>query len=170
MTDRSTVLISRLRAKNLGNPKVAAGFTDEEMGQSKRHWLGVILGKATGVSIKSDPKDETKKFKALTGFFEGRPDDEKRPILRSGICYLPGGVHELICESIETALENGGGVVQFVFHLGTQRDTNDAGYSYVTEELSAPQAADPLQDMRTLLSAPPEPETIPDEPPKRRRR
>jgi hypothetical protein len=55
-----------------------------------------------------------------------------------------------VCESVESSSN---GIVPFAFRIGTQGDENAAGYSYVTEELLAPQSADPLSDIRGQLSA-----------------
>ncbi len=147
----ANMIVSKLRAKNLGNPKVAAGFSDEEMGAGKVHVLGVIMGKASGVKAHKNPKDETQVDYSLVGFFEGIPDDKQRPRLQSGICWLPGGIHEMVREQVESAAE--GQVVEFAFKIGTRRSTNQAGYEYVTEPMGEATKADPLADLRERLSS-----------------
>lgn len=149
---RKIVLTSKLRPKNLANPKVAAGFTDAEMGEGKIHWLGTIMGKASGTAKKVDPSDDTKISYALTGFFEGIPGDGARPIVKSGVCYLPGGVHEMIVEQVNS-MEDAGGVVAFAFKIGTRRADNQAGYEYVNETLGEASKSDPLDDMRRELAS-----------------
>lgn len=149
MVEKS-MIISKLRAKNLGNPKVAAGFSEQDGAAGKIHWLGIIMGKASGTKPHKDPKDETIISHSLTGFFEGTPADTTKPKMRSGICWLPGGIHEMILEQVNSADE--GAVVEFAFKIGTRLATNAAGYEYVTDPIGEAEQADPLADMRLRLS------------------
>lgn len=149
MADRSIVMVSKLKPKSLGNPKVAAGFTEVEMGEKRTHWLGVIIGRAAGVKEKKMPDDDTATYQVLEGFFEGIPTDTTMPRLRSGLCFLPGGVHELICEQVASS-ENGA-VVEFGLKIGTQRAGNKAGYEYVTERIGEVKEADPLAELKGTM-------------------
>lgn len=159
MADRKSILVSKLRPKSLGNPKVAAGFSDAEMGEQKIHPLGIIMGRCGSVKKGTDPKDDSNVYFALLGAFEGVPADPALPIIKSGVCYLPGGVHEMIVESVQGLAETErGGVIEFAMKLGTKRDTNQAGYSYVVERVGELTEVDPLaqmkSDMGQLLALP----------------
>lgn len=151
---RASIMMGRLRAKNLGNPKVAAGFSDAEMAQGKQHALGTILGRASGTKEHKDPADDTKVSYSLVGFFQGVPADPSMPIIKSGVCWLPGGIHELVTSQVEAAE---GGIVEFAFQIYTQRAGNKAGYEYVTQALISAETADPLADLRTKVLALPAP-------------
>jgi hypothetical protein len=148
------ILVSKIRPKNLGNPKVAAAFSDEEMAAQKIYWLGTILGKASGTKKTVDPKDDTKISWALTGFFEGRPTDPSKPVLRSGICWLPGGIHEMVVAAVQGL--PAGEVLPFSYVIGTKRDTNAVGYSYVIDDngiIKQEDAQDILADLRAASLA-----------------
>lgn len=146
--NKKPLMISTLKPKNLGNPKVAAGFSDEEMGQGKIHWLGNIIGKVSGVKRGKMPGDDTEFFYKLAGMFEGVPDDKTKPAVRSGLCFLPGGVHEMVVAMIEEAK---GAIINLNLRVGTKRSTNAAGYEYVTDTIVDPSTADPLADLRGAM-------------------
>jgi hypothetical protein len=157
MSERETTVLSKLAPKNLGNPKVAAAFDD---GDQTVHPLGRIIGRASKVSRKPDPKDPDKLYVSLVGQFEGTPFDDDRPIIRSGVCYLPPGVHEEVVEAVEEMHriwrdENPDsklgpvGVVEFAFDIGTIKATNAAGYSYAcTPVKTKAKEIDPFAQLR----------------------
>lgn len=168
------IMVSKIRPKNLGNPKVAAGFSEQEIAEQKIHWLGVILGKASGIKKSVDAKDDTKISYGLVGFFEGQPADTAKPILKSGICWLPGGIHEMVVETVRGLKP--GEFMPFSFRIGTKGDTNAAGYSYVVDNntVATADAQDPLADLRgdavKQLAAPASKETVDAKPARARAR
>jgi hypothetical protein len=140
----------------LGNPKRAAAL---EAGDDTVCWMGEIIGRATGVKkVLTNPQDETSVSYALRGIFEGIPfneglektDPKCRPILRSGICWLPGGVHEMVVEAVTggDVATHTPSIVPFRIKIGTRHSTNKVGYEYYNELLSDVSAVDPLADLR----------------------
>jgi len=163
-------IIGKLRQKDLGNPRAAAALDE---GDPTICWLGTMLGVASNVKRFVDAGDETKVSYALTGTFEGQPanrrgysesnpdgkeipvtDKNWRPVLKSGICWLPGGIHELIVEAVTNGDPMGKGprnVVPFRVKIGTRRAQNAAGYEYVNEiESEITSGADPLAALRQI--------------------
>lgn len=161
------VVVGRIRPKDLGNPKVPAAWDESD---ERKHVLGTIIGKATGVKkILMDPKDETSIAWALTGFFEGHPanngsdslplpenDPKRKPIMRSGVLWLPGGLHEMVVSAVagddpsdKRAVKN---IVPIKCEIATRHATNRVGYEYVNDFDMDIQATDPLADLREPIA------------------
>lgn len=127
--------------------------------------LGVIIGRATGIKQKDvrrvlpTGEERVETIEAIVGMFKGlraRPlantADTEIVAIRSAVLYLPGGISEMVTETLR-ADENA--CVEFVFRLSTRKAANLAGYEYVVEQLYKPaDAADPLDRLEMALGAP----------------
>jgi hypothetical protein len=157
-------MVGRIKPKDLGNPKVPTGWDDDDLTSGRTHTLGRVIGKATGVKkVLTDPKDETSVAYALTGIFEGQPanvglkagDLKRRPVLQSGVLWLPGGLHEMFVAAVagddpenKRALKK---IVPIDVTISTRKATNRAGYEYVNDVGDFGGrivVADPLADLR----------------------
>lgn len=110
-----------------------------------------IYGLATGTKVKED-KVTGQIWTPLVGEFEG-VNIEDGSIYRSGVLYLPNGIHEVI-ESAVTKLkdpENAGVSVQFALEISSVKANNKIGYSYEAKNLVKADVADPLEQLRAML-------------------
>ena len=130
---RGTVQKAKLVIKDIGNPK--KGADTDTYSATKPYILGVIKGKAFGTKIKVDPKGEA--FEALVGFFVGEPADPNVDMVAAGMCYLPGGFHEMIVEQLRGRANT---EVQFAYEVATVPDSNPIGYSYRFRPILSAQA------------------------------
>lgn len=164
----TTVMIKKMAAKSLGNPKMAAGLPD---GDDRIVWLGTFIGIASGVKKVVDQQDETKISYALKGQFEGIPDNTDaqgnpllpkfcKPVMRSPLLWLPEGFHDMVVDAVtggdpNTKMPN---IIKFSARIGTRKETHASGYSYVVGYQSDVAASDdPLAELRgqvLQLSAP----------------
>lgn len=143
----ATVLKSKLAGKMLGNPKAGALLKDGE-----RHYVGRIFGVANGVKKGTNQTGDP--YLGLRGSFEGRPaDTENYDTVQSGVCYLPGGIAEMIAAAIESLPEDASPNVQFAFDLYTKKANNPIGYEWDTVPVIETKEADPLSAMRTAIEA-----------------
>jgi len=170
---RRIQLVNRLAAKNLGNPGVPAAWDETD---KRTHWLGIIVGRATGLSFRTDKDDETVVRVALTGTFKGIPADDKLPFFVSTTCYLPSVVHghvvEMVRKSVAHDPETGevidisekdkprkgkrfemqGNVIEIALRIGTHRIAGTGVmYEYVVEQLSEMASVNPLADLEARL-------------------
>jgi hypothetical protein len=136
-------MVGKIAAKTLGNPKKAAAL--ENIGDSVT--LGKIFGMCDGIKQKEDPLSG-KVYFPLVGRFEARTA-EGNNIIRSGVLYLPQGIHETY-ESAARKLEEGA-TLQFAIELRAVRATNAAGYSYESVDLMPPAETDPLDSFATKV-------------------
>ena len=132
-------MVGKLTVKNGGvNPKKIA-VLDE-----KKTFLPLckIFGLADGVKQKDDPISG-KTFFPLIGRFQA-VNCESGEITRSGVLYLPTGIHETY-EAAVRKLEEGD-TLQFAVELRAVRASNPVGYSYEAKDLMPPSSNDPLNN------------------------
>ena len=136
--------VTKLTLKTMGcNPARAAAAKSKVA-------LARIYGVATGVKIKTDTKGDT--FEAITGTFEG-VNLETGEIFRSGLLFLPGGIHE----TLTVHAREDGAAVRFGLEIFAIPATNPIGYSYSAKSLLPQDAAaqDVLADMRDQIKITP---------------
>lgn len=107
-----------------------------------------IYGIATGIKTVIDKnKDET--YYALSGQFEAEYP-ATRTLFRSGVLYLPSGIHQTVESAVKT-LENEGDQVNFAFEMRAVPAENPQGYSWEAKPLLRPATTDPLIQLREQI-------------------
>jgi hypothetical protein len=152
----------KLVVKDLGNPSSVKNKPD---GDNSPHLLGYLFGRVTDVKQKIVPRVDqrtgevsTDTFMALTGMFEGRraepldnKDETETVAVRSGTCYLPTGINEMVIEAFKSCGDGEKAQIDFAYKVMTIKAANPVGYSYQFESLHEPAAADdPLESLRQL--------------------
>lgn len=112
-----------------------------------------VLGRATGIKEAKDTNGEV--IYGLTGSFEGT-NLLTGQVMRSGVAYLPPGIHETILEPLDKALAedatNQGVTIVFAFDIFAVAAPNKSGYSYEAIDLVSPEKrVDVFADMRADL-------------------
>lgn len=143
---------SLLVAKDLDQPRKAATLEND----GDEFVLGVILGRASGISTRTDA-NTGEINERLTGMFEGRPADPTRDIVQSGACFLPGGFHEMILEKMRPVKNAEGEYetpppIDFAVEVRTIKASNKAGYSYKLVPLIEATQSDPLSELRETIA------------------
>lgn len=131
-------LVSKITPKLVGKPHRAKDQAD-----GRAVYMGRIMGLVTGTQKKVQPNGDV--FIALVGNFEAI-NGETGEIFESGICYLPGGMHE----QVVAVMEKGATTAEFALDLATVKADNPAGYSWQGKVLLA-QASTPLDAMKAKL-------------------
>ena len=110
--------------------------------------LGRIAGIVSGLreSVNGDTGDI---MTGLKGNFRGISSNTELKPVTSGVCYLPGGIQDMIEGALASAQDetNGGSkkaTVNFAIDLYAIPATNKAGYSFKAENLVEASATDPL--------------------------
>ena len=138
-------MVGKLSTKNAGiSPKKIHGIPDDEDSLK----LCTIVGIADGVKQVEDTV-HGKVFYPLTGRFEGI-NPETGTKTRSGVLYLPTGIHETY-EAAVRKLEEGDSI-RFAIEIRAVRAENPAGYSYEAVDLLPIQEVDPLTEIANKLS------------------
>lgn len=157
--------VAKLSVKTMGcNAKLA---TVGEGEAAKRIPMIRIMGIAGGIKV-AEGQDGDPVF-GLTGQFEG-VNIANGKVYRSGVCYLPAGIQELIQDPLEQEIDDAaggkstgeGGVeivrakravqpIRFAFDIFAVTATNKAGYSFAATEVgSNPTRVDPFAEMRQV--------------------
>lgn len=123
-----------------------------------------VLGRATGIKEAKDTNGEV--IYGLSGSFEGT-NLVTGQVMRSGVAYLPPGIHEMILEPLDKALaedtNNVGVSINFAFDIFAVAAPNKSGYSYEAIDLVPAQRVDPFGEMRETLQAFALPDLTPDQ-------
>lgn len=142
--------IAKITMKTIGaNPKVAAALNE---GDKTAIRLAIIFGVAQFTKDKED-KSNGQVFTYIGGNFEAinLQDGES---FTSGVLYLPGGIHELLQNAVETGVKANNGepvAIAFGLEMRAVRSANKAGYSYQGVPVVKPQDTDPLEQMRNAM-------------------
>lgn len=104
--------------------------------------LAIVFGNATGVKMVKALNGDT--FEALRGDFEST-SLETGEIFKSGILYLPTGIHDRILEKLKA---NPDTVIQFAIQLSAIPANNPQGYSWKATNRAKIDEADPLAALR----------------------
>lgn len=147
MTPQAEIkMVGKLSTKNAGiSPKKIHGVPDSQDTLK----LCTIVGIADGIKQVEDPV-HGKVFYPLTGRFEGI-NPETGTKTRSGVLYLPTGIHETY-EAAVRKLEEGDSI-RFAIEIRAVRAENPAGYSYEAVDLLPLQEVDPLSEIANKLTA-----------------
>lgn len=138
-------LVSKISMKNAGrNPKAIHGLPKEQ----RYLRLCIIIGEASGIKQVDDPTHGTV-HEALVGRFQST-DAETGDQVRSGMLYLPKGIHETITSAVKAAAE--GELVRFALEMRAVRADNPAGYTYEAVPLLKPAEHDPLSEITQLIA------------------
>ena len=144
----ATVTKSKLVVKNIGNPRAVTALPQ---GQDKL-FLGTMMGVAEKLIARADAAGNM--FTGLAGTFEGIPSDPNMDTIKSGVCFLPAGIMEMISTPLAEAAEKGEAIkVGFAFECYSLKATNAAGYEYGFESAADAQAVDPLAELRAKRDA-----------------
>lgn len=126
-------------------PKIAASTIGAKPAMSqidgKPYLQFQVTGEATGIVAKE--KDGQTLF-GLVGKFEAI-NAWTGEIYRSGVAYLPSGIHEL---ATSVLLNDANSVVQFDLEVWSVPAANPRGYSWQAKEMSAIATNDPLQHIK----------------------
>jgi hypothetical protein len=135
-------MVSKITAKELGNPKKVLAMD----GDDAKHILGNIFGIATEVKRKDivDAGGTTSTFWPLIGQFVGVLPDQSQ--VRSGVLYLPTGIHESYKAAVENMQE--GDTLRFALRLQTVKASSPAGYAYQAVDLMPPKTVDLLSEFK----------------------
>lgn len=153
-------IVSKLTAATLGcKPEIV-----KDKAKGTRAPLYRIMGRATGIKETKDVNGEV--IYGLTGSFEGT-NLVTGETMRSGVAFLPPGIHEMILEPLDHALAEavqGQAVeLQFGFDIFTVASPNKAGYSYAATDLFPTKRVDPFEEMKAELADKPLPAITADQ-------
>jgi hypothetical protein len=172
-------LSGKLTAKALGWDRVAIGAATKDKPASTRVKLGRFVGIATGLrqtingetgEVQTGLKGQFRGISSLTakepkrnkaGEVQTDKDgavimvDTGKPItVTAGVCYLPGGIQEMVEGTLATAQDGDAkATVQFALDLYAIPATNKAGYSFDADNLVEAAEADPLDMLLTTAEA-----------------
>jgi hypothetical protein len=168
-------LSGKLTPKSLGWDRASLATDIGKIGDQDRIRLGRFAGIVSG--LRTTVNDDTGEVQyGLRGQFRGvsakleqvpvlnkdgspKKDNKGEPVLQdggpitvtSGVCYLPGGMQDMIMGALAAAQEaDAKATVQFALDLYGIRAANKAGYSFVAENLIEAEEADPLDMLLSL--------------------
>ncbi len=134
--------VSKITPKDLGNPRAAAALDHTD--PTAAHFLGEVLGRATGFVTKEDQRTGNVYFPLVGNFTAFKGTDGAK--ISSGVLYLPGGIHEMILSQFqgdEPAKE-----VEFWMEIWTKPVASSPGYAYMLVNKKEVEAKrDPLSDL-----------------------
>lgn len=151
ITEGDTALVSKITPKDLGNPRAAAALDYND--PNAAHFLGEVMGRATGTKAVVDARTDSL-YHPLTGDFMAiRGTDSKK--IRSGVLYLPGGIHDLLKAAFEG--DDPAREVEFWYEIWTKPVSTPPGYAYMLVNKVQTARTDPLahlmeQRQRALAS------------------
>lgn len=140
-------IITKMTVKGVGaNPAKAKA-------DNQKTPLCRIYGTASGVVHKVDNRGEP--ITGITGNFEG-VNLETGEVYKSGVLYLPGGIHEMLLNAVDQGEDDDKGKpvynsVNFAFDISAVPATNPIGYSYEASQLIEATTADPMAEIRGAL-------------------
>lgn len=150
-------LSGKLTAKTLGWDRVAIGA---EVKKVPAEGGRVLLGRFAGIvsGLKQTVNADTGEVQnGLKGQFRGLSTRDakgeivgigKGETVTAGVCYLPGGIQEMIEGTLDAAKEdNEKATVQFAIDLYAIPATNKAGYSFDADTKIEAEEADPLDNL-----------------------
>lgn len=178
-------IVGKLTAKSLGWDRFAIGGATKDTTVPQR--LATIVGIVSGLrqtvnnetgDIQTGLKGNFKGVSTLNVFVpekddkgndvmkDGKPvmrDTGEKIEVRSGVCYLPGGIQEMIEGELARVREHDPkATVSFGIDLFALKDTNKAGYTFKAEtrvETAERDPLDMLMNAATGAAALPAPET-----------
>lgn len=120
--------------------------------EGKKVFLGRIMGIADGLKTVKAANGDV--HTAITGTFLGlnaKTQDE----YRSGVLYLPTGIHDLVQNAVDAGLDENGKptytAVEFGIDLYAVPAGTPAGYSYEANPVIQAQESDPVAELRAKM-------------------
>jgi hypothetical protein len=162
-------LSGKLTAKSLGWDRNRIGTEIAKVpADGGRVLLGTIVGIVSGLrqTINNDTGEIQNGLKgqfrgvSTLGEDSGKEIGDKNPArtVTAGVCYLPGGIQEMIEGALAAAQDTTSGgdaraTVQFALKLFAIPATNRAGYSFDADNLVEATESDPLDALLTAATA-----------------
>lgn len=119
----------------------------------KKTLLGRIYGIASGIKTVKAANGDV--HFALTGDFRGT-NAESGDNYRSGVLYLPSGIHEMVQDAVDGGLDDNGKPVyrevKFGIDLFAVPANNPIGYSYQATPVIQATEADPLAELEAEMA------------------
>jgi len=156
----------KLTAKTLGWDRNRIGTEVAKVpAQGGRVELGTIVGIVSGLrqtvsndtgEIQNGLKGQFRGVSSL-GTDSGKEISDANPAatVTAGVCYLPGGIQEMLEGALAQAKEaDASATVRFGIKLYAIPATNKAGYSFDADNLIEAAESDPLGDLLELAGAP----------------
>jgi hypothetical protein len=139
-------LVGKLSPKAMGWDRNAIGT---ETAKVPADGGSVLLGRVVGIvsGLKQTVNGETGDIQSgLKGNFRGISSLPNKAPVTSGVCYLPGGIQEMIEGALADAkASDPRAVINFAIDLYAIPATNKAGYSFKAENIVESGASDPLE-------------------------
>jgi len=157
-------LSGKLTAKTLGWDRNAIGMaTSAVPAVGGRVLLGRIVGIVAGLKqiVNADTGEISNGLKGQFRGVSSKKDADGNEIsVTAGVCYLPGGIQDMIEGALSAAQDtaNGGNsraTVQFGIDLYAIPATNKAGYSFDADSLVSATEADPLAMLLDMAAGAP---------------
>lgn len=151
----------KITLATLGEPSIIKTMDEKTLSFE----LGVILGEASDVVERSNPKDGSI-IEGLKGQFRAIPTDEKRDTVESGILFIPDAFHVRIAEPIREAKAAGDKQfkIKFAFKVMVIRANNPQKYSWELKPVLEDEGKNPLDALQAeyekALAAPPKQKAI----------
>jgi hypothetical protein len=109
--------------------------------------VAIVYGDASGIAVVKHPaRDEN--FVSITGNFEAI-SMESGEVFRSGVLYLPKGMHEQLVEAVK-GREEGAEPIRFGLEINAFPAKNPIGYSYSAKAFVKQEGVDALSPLRTM--------------------
>lgn len=144
MSDNTEItILTKLTLKGIGCVPEVAKVEKKEVA------LAHLYGIASGTTVKKAPNGDV--FIGITGEFEAVNLADGK-VFRSGIIYLPGGIHESLVAALVPGADGKVSPVDFGIEIMSRPDSNPIGYGYAARELVKVERADPLAKMRALIA------------------
>lgn len=156
-------IAATLGPKDAGDITKALGSIAE--GDTKTTaYLGVIYGKASGVSYRSNKFNPEQPAIALTGVFEAVPYDADGDTVQGGSLFLSGAVQDMLIKAMAVSTDSptgkaiklgqkidvdAGKELIVKVEIGVKRnDGEGVGYTFVINHAGQPEKIDALEDLR----------------------
>lgn len=141
---------TKITLSSLGDPAIIKTMDDNV----RKHKMGVIMGEATDLIERTNPKDNAV-MEGLKGMFRAIPDDEKNEPMESGLLWIPDAFHEQIAQQIRNAKANGeiNFKVKFAIEVTVIRANNPQKYSWELLPMIDTEVKSPLDELQALYEA-----------------
>ena len=147
MTDENKTenVLTKMSLKTLGCQPAQAKVDQNTVAMAR------IIGVARGIKTAVGQNGDT--VYGLTGNFKGTCIKSGKEYI-SGVCYLPGGVHELILDPLDAMIADGdkAAAVNFAFDIFAVPAANPAGYSFTAVNLAPASRADPFAEITSAIA------------------
>lgn len=139
-------IVSKISTATMGcKPEIVKGKENGTKAPMYR-----VFGRATGIKEAKDMNGEA--IYGLTGAFEAE-NLVTNAKARSGVLYLPPGIHEMILGPLDDLLarKDENAMIEFGYDIYTVAASNKSGYTYQAEDLFPQRRVDPFAEMKALI-------------------